>query len=91
MTNDVNDSVDTTQQQSDADIQTECPPIEQQTKSKLSAKSDPRSFRNVAKRLVIIISIGYLAILGTLAVRETSLVYPEEKYPNGIWEPSNFN
>jgi fermentation-respiration switch protein FrsA (DUF1100 family) len=60
------------------------------TASKSSRKKKD-SWPHVIKRLAIIISVGYLAILGTLAYSEHSLVYPGSKYPRGIWEPINFN
>ena len=84
MTDDVNESVD------DAPAGPSETVLSSQNSSK-TAMSHPKSFRNVSKRLVIIVSIGYLAILGTLAARETSLVYPGSKYPRGLWDPINFN
>lgn len=57
----------------------------------LPKKNPKDAWPHVVKRLTIIIAVGYLAILGTLAANETKLVYPGSKYPKGIWKPHNFN
>lgn len=70
-------------------VDTSYPDLTPDTSKSTKKKKD--SWQNVLKRLTIIISVGYLAILGTLAAKETSLVYPGSKYPRGLWKPINFN
>ena len=87
MTQDVNESVDASQRVSESVVET----AKGGQASANKAKPDPRSFLSVTKRLAVIMAVGYLAILGTLAFKETSLVYPGSKFPKGLWEPINFN
>jgi len=41
-------------------------------------------------RILILLGVGYFAILGFLAANETYLVFPGSSYPKGNWTPENF-
>ncbi|MFK7767173.1 MAG: alpha/beta hydrolase [Mariniblastus sp.] len=48
------------------------------------------TWKQQVARIILILFVGYIAIIGFLLWNETSLVYPGSKYPKGDWEPRDF-
>ncbi len=57
----------------------------------IETKRKPSALVRYSKRALLVVTLGYVAILAVMLANEQQLVYPGSTYPKGNWEPSNFN